>query len=171
MDELRSLATTWGDLASIAGLGLTLVGFVVTIVGVWRSRAAAEAARRAAESTQASIAQYDAIADLSAAAAIMDEIKRLQRYGVWGVLPDRYGDLRRKLVALKSSGAQLTDAQRQVFQGAIETFADLERRVERAASASAAPPNPAKLNDIVSGQIDEVHAVLVAVQRSMRSET
>lgn len=170
MDSLRNWASQWGDLASIAGLGLTIVGFVVTIVGVRRSRAAAEAARLAAEATQASIAQYDAIADLSAAAAIMDEIKRLQRHGAWGVLPDRYGELRRRLVALKGSAAQLTEAHRQVFQSAIETFADLERRVERAASAAVPPPNPAKLNDIVSGQIDALHAVLLAMQRLLRSQ-
>ncbi len=77
MNSLRHWAAQWGDLASIAGLGLTIVGFVVTIVGIRRSRAAAEAAQLAAEATQASIAQYDAIADLSAATAIMDEIKRL----------------------------------------------------------------------------------------------
>ena len=94
----------------------------------------------------------------------MDEIKRLQRLRAWSVLPDRYAELRRKLVALKSSAAQLTDAQRQVFQGTVETFADLERKIERSISTDTMPPNPAKLNDIVSSQIDELQAVLLAVQ-------
>lgn len=77
-------------------------------------------------------------------------------------------ELRRCLVAIKASDVQLSDNQQQKLQLAIETFADLEKRVERAALAHGAPPNPAKLNDIVSSQIDEVHAVLLSVQQSLR---
>jgi hypothetical protein len=171
MDQLRMWPDQWGAIASVVGLGLTIIGFVVTIIGVWRSKAAAEQAQRAAESTRTSLAHYDAIADLSSAAAIMDEIKRLQRHGAWTVLPDRYGDLRRKLVALKGSPAQLSHEQRLVLQGTIETFADLERKVERSISTGSSPPNPAKLNDIVSAELDEVHAVLLAVQHSLRTES
>lgn len=101
--------------------------------------------------------------------AIMDEIKRLQRHGTWGVLPDRYSDLRRRLVAIKAQ-AELGESSRQILQSTIETFADLERRVERAVSSNTVPANPAKLNDIVSGQIDEVHAVLLTLQQTLRWE-
>lgn len=171
MEQLHNWAAVWGDLASVIGAGLTLIGFLLTIIGVWRSKSAAEGAQRAAEAARASLAQYDAVADLSAATGFMDEIKRLQRLQAWPVLPDRYAELRRKLVALKSSAAQLTDAQRQVFQGAVEEFADLEQRIERWLSTGKTPPNPAKLNDIVSSQIDQVQAVLLAVQRSLRIKT
>jgi len=170
MNELHAWASQWGNTASILGLALTILGFAVTIFGVWRSKNAAEQARQAATATREGIAHYDAIADLSSATAIMDEIKRLQRHGAWTVLPDRYAELRRRLVALKSSGARLSDQQQQTVQGAIEIFAVLERRVDRAAAANSAPPNPAKLNDIVSGQIDNVHAVLLSLQRALRSE-
>jgi len=170
MDDLRAWASQWGDLASIIGLALSVVGFAITIFGVWRSKNAAEQARQAARDTKEAIAHYDAIADLSSAIAIMDEIKRLQRHGVWGVLPDRYSELRRRLVALKGSFAHLSDAQRQTLQSSIETFADIERRIERAAAVRTAPPNPAKLNDIVSGQIDVVNVVLLSLQRTLRSE-
>lgn len=171
MEQLQSWAASWGNLASVIGMGLTLIGFILTIAGVWRSKSAAEGAQRAAETTRASLAQYDAVADLTAATGLMDEIKRLQRLRAWSVLPDRYAELRRKLVALKSSAAQLTDAQRQVFQGTIEKFADLERRIERSVATGTTPPNPAKLNDIVSSQIDEVQAVLLAVQRNLGTKT
>lgn len=171
MSDLQSWANEWGNLASIVGVLLAIVGFVVTIAGVWRSKRASEQAREAARATRESIAQYDAIADLSAAMAIMDEIKRLQRHAAWSVLPDRYSELRRRLVSIKASHAQVGDGARQTLQATIETFADLERRVERAVAAQIPPVNPAKLNDIVSGQIDEVHAVLLALQRALRSES
>jgi hypothetical protein len=170
MNEIRMWPDQWGAIASLVGLGLTIIGFAITIIGVWRSKAAAEQARLAAVATRTSLAHYDAISDLSIATAIMEEIKRLQRHGTWVVLPDRYGDLRRKLVAIKSSHAQLSNQQRQVLQDTVETFADLERRIERSISMGGTPPNPAKLNDIVSSRLDEVQAVLLAVQHSLRTE-
>lgn len=170
MTELRDWAAKWGDMASVAGLLLTFVGFAITIIGVWRSKGAAEQARQAAVATREYIAHYDAIADLSSATATMEEIKRLQRYGVWAVLPDRYSELRRRLVAIRDSHANLGEDQRQALQGAMGTFADLERKIEKATAGGSAPPNPAKLNDIVSGQIDRVHAVLLSVQRALRQD-
>ena len=171
MDQLQSWAADWGNLASVIGTALTLIGFILTIAGVWRSKRAAEKAQRAAETTRASLAQYDAVADLSAATSLMDEIKRLQRLGAWQILPDRYAELRRRLVSLKSSSAQLTDAQRQTFQGAVEEFADLERRIEYSISRGTSPRNPAKFNDIVSSQIDEIQAVLLTIQQNLGART
>ena len=169
METLRNWATQWGDLASVFGVALTTIGFAVTLFAVWRSKNAAEQARLAAQGVITSFAHYDAIADLSSAMVIMDEIKRLQRHGAWAILPDRYSELRRRLVAIKGSGAPLNDLQRLVLQSAIEAFADLERRIEKAVLASIPPAKPAKLNDIVSGQIDEVNAVLLHMQRMLRS--
>src|SRR5712691_311026 len=170
MNDLRTWAAQWGNLASIIGFCLTIIGFAIAIFGIWRSKTAAEQARLAAISARDSLIRYGAIADLSSAIATMGEIKRHQRQSAWAVLPDRYSELRRCLVTIKASDIQLTDHQHQTLQLAIETFANLEKRVERAALATGAPPNPAKLNDIVSGQIDEVHAVLLSIQRLLRLE-
>jgi hypothetical protein len=168
MAEFRTWATQWGDIASVLGVLLTILGFTATIIGVWRSKSAAEQASEAAAATRQSMAHYDAIADLSSATAIMDEIKRLQRYRAWAVLPDRYSELRRRLVTIKASNVQVTETQRQTLQATVETFADLERRIEHAVAVNTAPPNPAKLNDIVSAQIDEVQVVLLSLQRALR---
>ena len=168
--EFRAWAAEWGDIASVIGFGLTIIGFAITIFGVWRSKSAAEQARQAAITARESIAQYDVIADLSAAMAIMDEIKRHQRQGTWSILPDRYSDLRRRLATIRGSQARLSESQRQILQLAIGKFADQERVVERAIANGVAPPRPDKLNEVVSSQIDEVHAVLLALQRDPRSE-
>lgn len=168
--EFRAWAAEWGDIASVIGFGLTIIGFAITIFGVWRSKSAAEQARQAAITARESIAQYDVIADLSAAMAIMDEIKRHQRQGTWSILPDRYSDLRRRLATIRGSQARLPESQRQILQLAIGKFADQERVVERAIANGVAPPRPDKLNEVVSSQIDEVHAVLLALQRDPRSE-
>ena len=46
MEELCAWAASWGDLASIAGLLLAIVGFAITIVDVRKSTRAAEQARQ-----------------------------------------------------------------------------------------------------------------------------
>ncbi len=115
MKELQEWAAPWGDLTSVVGLLLSLVGFAVTIVQVRRAKSAAEQARQAA------------IADLSSAMAVMDEIKRLQRNGIWPLLPDRYSELRRRLIAIRQSHAQLTEEQRESLSVTIDRFAELER--------------------------------------------
>jgi hypothetical protein len=165
MTELRQWAMQWGDIASIVGALLTFIGFVIAIIGISRSKSAAEQAKKAAEEARDSISRYDAIADLSAAMTIMEEIKRLQRNGVWTVLPERYSELQRRLRAKKESEINISEAQRQKLEVAIGTFADSERKVERAVFGNVGPPNPAKLNDIISGQIAEVHVVLLALQQ------
>jgi len=76
MTELRHWATQWGDIASIAGVLLSIAGFIVVIIGIWRSKSAADQARQAAEDTRDSVARYDAITDLAAAMTIMEEIRR-----------------------------------------------------------------------------------------------
>jgi hypothetical protein len=115
----------------VAGFLVSVVGFAITIVGVRRALGAAEQARQAAVAARESIAHYDAVADLSSAMAVMDEIKRLQRSGNWPLLPDRYSELRRRLVAVRESHAQLSESQRQTMRAAIDTFRGSEKLIER----------------------------------------
>ncbi len=65
----------WGDLASIAGLVLTLLGFSITIYGVWKSRSAAESANAAANEARLAIIQTEVISSFSSAVTAMDEVK------------------------------------------------------------------------------------------------
>jgi len=168
MTEFRDWAAQWGDIASVAGFLLSVVGFTITIVGVWRASSAAEQARQAAVAARESLAHYDAIADLSSVMTSMEEIKRHQRQGAWLILPDRYAELRRRLVAVRESHAQLSEAQRQALREAIITFAGSERVVEQWLADGITPPSAAALNDRVSRHIDEVYTVLLSLQRSLR---
>jgi hypothetical protein len=91
----------WGDLASLAGLALT-------IWAVLKAKKAAEQARDAAQQVKERIASLDTLADVSAAIAILDEIKRLQRLGAWQVVLDRYSILRRHLIRVEQLNPALT---------------------------------------------------------------
>ena len=162
-------ASGWGDIASLAGLAVGLVGFAVTIIAVWRSKSAAEAAASAAKRTHDALVYVDAIADFAAAVGIMDEIKRLQREGAWRVLPERYSALRQHLIRIIAVEGTVATNDAGVIREAVGQFSDLEKRVENALARGATPANPAKLNEVVSAQVDRLQVVLIALQKQLRS--
>ena len=84
-----------GDLASIAGIFITIIGFCVTLWNVWRSRSAAERAEMAANEARRMIRSYETVAEFSSAITLMEEIKRLHRSRQLDMLPDRYSALRK----------------------------------------------------------------------------
>jgi hypothetical protein len=60
-----------GDLASLAGVAISVVGFAVTVWNVRRSKSAAERAETAANEARRMIRGYETISDFSAAIALM----------------------------------------------------------------------------------------------------
>ena|SRR5271156_2587576 len=62
-----------GDLASLAGVAISIVGFVVAIWNIRRSKSAAERAEKAANDARQMIRVFEAVSDFSAAIAIMEE--------------------------------------------------------------------------------------------------
>jgi|SRR5580692_7667789 hypothetical protein len=89
------------DLASIAGVVISITGFVVTVWNVRRSKSAAERAEAAADQTRRMIRGYETVFEFSAAIAIMEEIKRLHRVGQVDMLLDRYATLRKVLIGVR----------------------------------------------------------------------
>jgi hypothetical protein len=82
LEQIMQFASQWGDLSSIVGLFLAIIGFGFTLWGVWRSKSAAEAARDAAQKAKDAIVHLQTIMDFSAAIIMMEEIKRLHRVSV-----------------------------------------------------------------------------------------
>jgi hypothetical protein len=70
-----------GDLSGVAGVLISIVGFTVTLWGVFKSKRAAQAAEEAARSTRDRIRLLDTAVDFSTAIAALEEIKRLHRTG------------------------------------------------------------------------------------------
>jgi divalent metal cation (Fe/Co/Zn/Cd) transporter len=64
-----------GDIASILGLLVALIGFAITIWNVRASRAAAIRAEEAANQARRAIRFFDAVAEISTAIAAMEEVK------------------------------------------------------------------------------------------------
>jgi ribosomal protein S13 len=148
-----------GDVASIAGVGISVVGFVATLIGVARSKNAARRAEEAARDARNSIRTFDAIVDMSATIAALEEIRRLQRQSAWSLLPDRYAAARKLLIAFRQSIADLMDDQRSAIQTAIVNFREIESQLDRSQGAPALKL-VVRINRIVSEQIDTLLAIL-----------
>ena len=154
-----------GDLAGIAGIFISIIGFCATLYGVAKSKSAAESAEEAAKKTRESVRSLDAILDFSATISALEEIKRLQRQSAWAVLPERYAAARKLLILFRESGFALSVAEKAGIQDAIVNFKDLETKIERLQDTPERL-NSARLNPIISEQIDNLVVVLSKLKNS-----
>lgn len=137
-----ALKSGWGDRASAIGLIVTVIGFCLTLVGVWRSKSAAEKAKQAVIEVQQDIRRIDTVAELPAAISAMNEIKALQRKAAWEILPDRYSALRKALITVR-----------------------MERNLEPYIDGSKPEPDVvARWNATVSDHIDQLHEMFVKIK-------
>lgn len=153
-----------GDVASIIGVLIALIGFAVTIRNVRASKAAALRAEEAANQAREAIRFFDVVAEISTAIAAMEEIRRLHRDAAWAILPDRYGALRKSLVTIRASAPDLSDDEQARIQAAISFLADLEASVEHALEQHQPPLAIASWNQLVSGHILELQEVLLKLK-------
>jgi hypothetical protein len=153
-----------GDVASIAGVIISVVGFVATLIGVYRSKRAAVQAAEAAKAVQESLAKFDTLVDFSAAITTLEEVKRMHRQGgSWSLLPDRYAFIRKMFVQLRNSTVPMTDAQKSTIQNALVNLIDIERQVEKALPDST-KLRAFKFNAVISDDIDALVAVLTQLK-------
>jgi len=160
IDETRA-----GDIASLLGLLVALIGFAVTIWNVRASRAAALRAEEAANQARHAIRFFDVVAEISTAIAAMEEIRRLHRDAAWPILPDRYSMLRKSLISIGRSGVALSDDQQTLLQAAIKFLADIERRVDGALEQGQSPERFARWNQATSEHIMELHGLLMELKQ------
>ncbi|SFM25958.1 hypothetical protein SAMN03159423_0244 [Bradyrhizobium sp. NFR13] len=152
-----------GDLSGVAGIAVSLIGFTVTVVGVLRSKGAAERAENAAKSARDSIRLMDTVVDFTAAISALTELKRMHRSSDWALLLDRYGTIRRILVTAKTGETKLTESQLTAVQTVLSNLIVLENNAEKALAGQAAP-NTAKMNASVNVDIDNLLAVLTELK-------
>lgn len=170
-DFLAGLSSShYGDLASVVGVLISIVGFIATLLNVASARSASEQAEAAARSARESILLFETVVDFTFSINTLEEIKRFHRVGEWRLLPDRYALTRRFLIGLRHSAVDLTDVQLAVIQGALTNLSAIERRVERFLQGGS-PINSARFNEILSADIDgliKTLAELKAAKAGMR---
>jgi len=156
-----------GDIASVSSGSIALIGFVITIYNVLRSKKAAEHAYETAKKVREDIMWTDTVSELESTIHIMAEIKTLHRKGIWELLPDRYMALRKSLVLIRTANPNITHPNKTSLQNAAQHFANIERQVEIFLTNGAQPLDVAKLNTIVSKQIDIIQEILGEIRNQI----
>jgi hypothetical protein len=159
------------DVSSLVGLAITIVGFIVTVYNVRKSKAAAERAEEAARNARSNLLRVDSIAGISGVITGLEDIQRFNRLGSWHGTPERYALQRRTLVSIRSGNMALTDAQRSTLQSVIQQLLLLETQIEGHLAAPAAQSlDVPKVNGVISKHVDNLTQLLselrVAGERS-----
>ena len=152
------LANHWADLVGVAGLALT-------IWAEFKAKTAAEQAREASRQTTERLATLDTLADLSAAIATMEEIKRLHRTGAWDIVLDRHSAVVRHLGRARATSPNLNNSQRADLDRSIAQFRMMEGTIESTVEVGG-EIEIARLNSVVSKEIDATERILSAIRRA-----
>lgn len=166
LQPIREFCDSWGNVASVLGLFVSLVGFWFAIKGITTAKRAAQQAEAAAKQAKDRVLSQGTLAHFSSAIAVMEEIIRLQRKKEWENALDRHSELRRLLVELKDGGVGITPEQAITIQGSIEQFKTIEGQIEKKVSADKPEPNAARINGIVKDQITKVQGIAITLKNS-----
>lgn len=159
----------WGNVLSLLGLVVSVVGFALTVAQVRQTKTAAQAAEAAAKRAREAILKSEILVNCSAAIGIFEELKRLHWGAAWTIALDRYSALHQILMGLKAEPGVLSEDQKTTIAGVSEQISAMERRVERGL-ASGKPPQFSKLNEIIGTQMQHVFAVQLSVKTQLSSE-
>jgi hypothetical protein len=163
----HELAGTWAD---VSAFFIAIIGFAATLWNVIRSKNAALKAQEAAQAARDSIRLFDTIVDFSTAIAVLEEIKRAHREtGLSAGLPERYAAIRKQLIVLRASSADLSDNHRAVIQDAIANLSTMETYIEKAFANKAELP-VAKFNSLLSRDIDKLVDVLTSLKANQEAQ-
>ncbi|MCB1884552.1 MAG: hypothetical protein KDG89_11255 [Geminicoccaceae bacterium] len=149
-----------GDLASIVGLAIALVGFGATIWNTLKAKRAAEAAEVAVRQTREEMARLYATVDLAGLIERVDSLKTSHRAGEWASVSVQYGLLRRELIKLHARTTILSEGQQKVLQGTIQLLNLLEERAERTLASGIILDDVVELNKRITRQLNRLDQVL-----------
>ena len=152
------------DWASVVGLFVALIGFIITIVNVHKSKSAVERTNEAVTKLREDSRRVSLASDCSMAISIMDQIKALHRQGEWRLLPDKYSALRKVLIAVKAFDSDLNDSHRSTVQGAILIFRGMERKIETVINDEGHKMDVVRVNTVISDQVDLLQELLIEIK-------
>lgn len=153
-----------GDLASLVGLLVALVGFALTIWAAWRAKSAAEMAAAAARRVRDQILIFQSTSDLAGAISKLESLKSMHRAGDWASMPERYSGLSADLAMIRDRSTLLDDAERAMIQKAIFMLAQLEHELDVGGVEEPDRKQVAIRNLLISQRLDELRGILHHLQ-------
>jgi hypothetical protein len=123
------LTDNWGSLASVVGVVVSVVGLSLVVLQASRARSAAEAAEVATVETRGAIGSILAVVDLERAIALVQRIKALHQIDKLEAALEHYQTLRYMLADIQTRHLGLTDQERDKLGEAVPQITAIENRV------------------------------------------
>lgn len=134
---------------NVAGLMLTIAGFVVTFVQLRKTMSAAEAAQAEAKRIEGSLKRYDAAQDVSQAQYALRTARKHFGNKAWDDGAESYEDVRRALLSLKLNVSGIDPETVKQIEKAALYIAKLCERVDRGELSASVPAEVAKAKSLI----------------------
>jgi len=103
------------------------------------------------------------VSELSKAISLMEQVKDLNRKKEWARLLDKYPELRKILISLKSLLEDLTPNDKSNIQSTIQVLSSTEKKVEEHIEKGT-DINVAQMNKVFSEHGDRLHQILTSIR-------
>ena len=133
-------SSTWGDVATVVGIIVSLSGLAWAITEARGARSASEAAETAASDTRDQIARHLQTVDLQRAIGLIQRIKTLHDNARWEASGEHYQTLREMLSAIIARCPEEQASVREKLTAARTTVSKTEESVRRRVSSAQAVP-------------------------------
>jgi hypothetical protein len=122
--------SNWGNVTSVIGVLISVVGFVYTVLLAREAVVASKAARKAADEAKKSVYNFDCIVQLTNAISLLEQIKESHRKSEWVQLPRLYSETRGSLVTLTGGVSRLDGVQKNVVASVLVHLNDIDEKIE-----------------------------------------
>lgn len=158
-------AFSWGDVATVVGIVVSLIGLGWAIKEARGAKSASQAARTAAREARNQISQRLQTVDLERAFGLIQRIKLLHDIGRWEAALEQYPPLRIMLSDITARCSVDQESDRDRLNQGIRTVESMENFVRKYINADIGNIEPGALEDINS-VLNEIEGTLVAMSSS-----
>ena len=154
----------WGNIFSVIGVVVSVVGLAWVIREARRARSAAQAAEQATIETRNSIRRHLVATDLERAIGLVQRLKSLHREGRWEVALEHYQTLRAIISDIISRHPELKDEVRERLLQARTSMSEMESDVEHQAGQESQTESWLRLNQILNEVQSDLEEIASAME-------
>src|SRR6266568_1288427 len=158
---------TFPDFCGVAGLFVSVIGLIAVWKQAKQAKDAARAASDAARETRNDLNKFDAISTLSDIINTIEEVKTLQRDGVWDLTPTKYAHLKQSLITVRALAPGLSAQQKKDLLGTIQTCAGIEDEIETAIATETVPNDVPRFNRVLGKHALDVQSIVLHIRNQI----
>lgn len=163
---LKTISDPWGNVASVIGLAVSVVGFCLTIWGVITAKNAAKRAEAAANNARRRILKSQAVEDCTRAILLMGQIKSMYLNSEWTIVLGKFTELQSILVELTNKEIGISSQEIDFITNATTVLGQMENRIVRVVVNGKPPPDIGKVHETIQHHINDLQRVAISIKQN-----